>query len=165
VDDAPPVGIGERPQELRSHPVGELLVEGSAAVPGEELADVPAGDAFGHDERHLALMGDVIDLDDVLVVEAGHSPRLLLEALAEGGYLGVAPVKRLERDGTPEDGVLRFVDDRHPAGAQRALYPVTSPQEGPDRGFQSLTTFDRACPRTQLYSPEGAPGKLAAVRA
>src|SRR5215210_5696675 len=85
--------------------------------------------------------------------------------LAERRYLGVALVQRLQRDGTPEYGVLRLVDDRHPAGAQRALYPVATPQEGSDRGFQRLITSDRACPGMQLYSHGGVPGTVQTGRA
>jgi hypothetical protein len=51
VDDAASVGVGERPQELRRHPAGELLVQVSVAVPAEELPDVLSGDALGHDKR------------------------------------------------------------------------------------------------------------------
>ena len=126
VDDAPPVGVGERPQELRRHPPNELLVQPPPAVLTEEVPDVPAGHALDHDKRHLAVLGNVVDLYDVLVVEGGHRPRLLPEAPPERGHFGVAVVQGLERDGTTEDGVLRLVDDRHPAGPERALYPVTS---------------------------------------
>lgn len=55
-----------------------------------------------------------VRLDDVLVVQRGHDPRLLLEARPEGGVFGIAEVKRLQGHATPEDCVLRLVDDGHP---------------------------------------------------
>lgn len=63
----------------------------------------------------------------------------------------------LQRDGTTEDVVFSPVDDRHPTGTERALYPVTSCEDRSNRRFQPLTTFDRTgtlecnkyiCPKT-----------------
>ena len=139
VDDAPPVGVGEREQELLGYPLHELLVQAAAAPVGEEVADVPAGDALDHDEGHLAILGDVVDLYDVLVVQGGHRAGLLPEAPPERGHLGVFVVEGLQRDGAAEDVVFRPVDDRHPTGTERALYLVTPRKDRSDRGFQPLT--------------------------
>jgi hypothetical protein len=95
VDDAPPVGIGERQQELLGHPLHELLVQPAATSVGEQVAHVPAGDAFDHDEGYLAVLGDVVDLHDVLVVQRGHRAGLLPEAPLERGQLGVLIVEGL----------------------------------------------------------------------
>jgi hypothetical protein len=63
----------------------------------------------------------------------------------------------LQRDGATEDVVFSPVDDRHPTGTERALYPVTSCEDRSYRRFQPLTTFDRTgtlkrnkyiCPQT-----------------
>jgi hypothetical protein len=63
----------------------------------------------------------------------------------------------LQRDGTTEDVVFSPVDDRHPTGTERALYPVTSCEDRSNRRFQSHTTFERTgtlernkyiCPKT-----------------
>ena len=123
----------------------------------EEIPEIPARDTFDNDEGQLAILGDVVDLNYVLVVQGGHRTGLLPEAPPERGHLGVVVMECLQCDGTTEDVVFSPVDDRHPTGTERALHPVTSCEDRSNRRFQLLTTFDRTgtlecnkyiCPKT-----------------
>jgi hypothetical protein len=145
-------------QKLYPHPPYELLIEvPAAAATTEEIPEIPARDTFDNDKWHLAILGDVVDLDYVLVIQGGHRAGLLPEAPPERWHLGEVMMEGLQRDGTPEDIVFSPVDERHPTGTERALYPVTSCEDRSNRRFQPLTTFDRTgslecnkyiCPKT-----------------
>jgi hypothetical protein len=138
------VGIGERVQKLHRHPLYDLLIEASAAAATtEEVPEIPARDTFDNDEGHVAILEDVVYLHDVLVIQGCHGAGLLPETPPERGHLGVMVMEGLQRDGTTEDIVFGPVDDRHPTGTERALYPVTSCKDRSNRRFQPLTTFDR----------------------
>src|ERR687896_41300 len=93
VYEPPPMSIGERVQKLYRHPPYELLIEAPAAAATattEEIPEIPARDTFDNDEGQLAILGDVVDLNYVLVVQGGHRTGLLPEAPPERGHLGVA---------------------------------------------------------------------------
>ena len=131
-------------QKLPRHSPYELLIEApAAAATTDEVPEIPARDTFDNDEGHLAILGDVVYLDYVLVIQGGHRAGLLPEAPPERGHLGVVVMEGLQRNGTTQDIVFSPVDDRHPTGTERALYPVTSCEDRSNRRFQSLTTFDR----------------------
>jgi hypothetical protein len=113
VNDPAPVRVIESPQELSYHPPREPLTQTPLGRALERASHVLPVDVLGHDERNLAVLTDVVDLDDVLVVQGSHYPRLLLEARPERYLLRVARVKRFQGYATPEDRVLRLVDDGH----------------------------------------------------
>src|SRR4029079_8143740 len=77
VDDAGAVRGVERAQELAHHAHDLPRLEAHAAV--EALLQVLAPDEGHDDERDLALLAEVVHLDDVRMVEARDRLRLLLE--------------------------------------------------------------------------------------
>ena len=131
-------------QKLDRHSPHGLLIEAPAAAATitEEVPEISARDTLDDDEGHLAILGDVVYLDYVLVIQGGHRAGLLPEATPESGHLGIVVMEGFQRDGTTEDVVFGPVDDRHPTGTERALHPVTSCEDGSNRRFQPLTTFD-----------------------
>ncbi len=68
VDDPAPVRVVERLQELPDHPPRESLTQTALGRTLEHAPHVLPFDVLGHDERNLAVLADVVDLDDVLVV-------------------------------------------------------------------------------------------------
>ena len=99
------------------------LVRGHAA----QLAECPAGHVLHHDVRPPVLrFTGVVDADHVRVREPRRQPRLAQEPLAEGGVAGQVFGEQLERYRPMQLLVLREVDGRHAAVAERALEPVAA---------------------------------------
>src|SRR3712207_6647724 len=102
------MGVLERLQKLPNHSPGEPFAQTPLGRTLEHAANVLPFDVLGDDKRYLAILADVVDLDDVLMVQRSHHPRLLLEARPESGLLGVAAVERFQGYATSEDCVLRL---------------------------------------------------------
>src|SRR4030095_2437947 len=109
------------------------------------------------------------DRDDVGMVEHGRRPRLAHKALAEVLVLSEQVGEQLERDLVPEAGVLRAVDDAHPASPEQSLDPIAGEFRANTRHNRHLRgsntvsarlLFSSACPIGPLRTPS-----LAAVSA
>ena len=115
----------------------------------EQGLERAAVDPLHRDRRDLAVVDDVVDLDDVRVLEARQHPRLLGEH-ALGAALGAEPLRRdLDRDVPVELLLAREVDGAHAAV--------------PDLGEQAVAGQLRvACVRGALCGRVQQVGKLPA---
>ena len=72
-----------------------------------------------HDEvGDAAILADLIDGDDVVVLDGGGSSGLAEKALAVGGPGGDARQHGLDRHGAQQDGVVALKHHAHAAGAE-----------------------------------------------
>lgn len=74
---------------------------------------------------------DVVDLDEVVVVEARGSPRLAQESLASGLIPSRVATHQLDRHFAIEKLVAGLPHSGHPAAAELALEDVATLVEGP----------------------------------
>ncbi len=122
VDDPARVGVVEGRRDLAheaDHPLGleagPFLEDGADRLPLHELHG---------EERHLVLLADVEQGDDVGVGQRPRDPRLLVEALLERPVLraprGDVEADRLDRQGALDEGVEGLVDGPHGAEAEGA---------------------------------------------
>ena len=114
VDDAAGVAVVERLGDLR--PDVEDVAEAERTF-AQERPQVRAGQDR-HDEKESPLVpAEVVDRDDGRVVHLRDDLGLSLESLL--GVLREVPGRdQLDRDLAVQDGVLRAVDDAHPAAPQ-----------------------------------------------
>ena len=114
VDDAAGVAVVERLGDLR--PDVEDVAEAERAF-AQELPQVRAGQDRHDEEERPLVPAEVVDRDDAGVVHLRDDLGLALEALL--GVLREVPGRdQLDRDLAVQDGVLRAVDDAHPAAAE-----------------------------------------------
>ncbi len=87
----------------------------------EQLLHRLALDVLHGEEQLPAVLADVVDVADVLVMDARLGARLAVEALAQAGSRGDLAGQELERDRAIEGQVRGQVDLAHPALAEPAL--------------------------------------------
>jgi hypothetical protein len=113
VDDAAPMGRGERRQDLtRDAKAARQWQRALQALPQRR-----AGDQL-HDQIVVA---DVVQRADVRMIQRGDRPRLVHEPLAGGDVVDDAARQHLDRHGAIEPGIAGFVHLAHPAGADPGL--------------------------------------------
>ena len=88
---------------------------GKGAFTSDDGFQVTALDVFHDDVLPVAVVAQVIHGDDVGMAEVGRRLRLAHKALLEGGVLGKTFAQDFYGHDAVEHGVLRFVDQRHPA--------------------------------------------------
>ena len=93
----------------------------------DPLADRDPLDVFEGDVVVRPVLADAVDPRDVLVVELGRGPALLVEPLDDLGVARLVRRQELQGDVPIELGVVRAEDGAHPADADRLLE-----QECPD---------------------------------
>jgi hypothetical protein len=96
---------------------------------GDRLAPQPLVERLAVEERHhhvrpAAVLADVQDRDDVVVVELGGGAGLAQEPLAVDSAGGERRLERLDRDLAAEPRVLGEVHRAHPALAELAEHEV-----------------------------------------
>ena len=127
VDDAGLVRVVERAQEL-AHEAHELPgLEAQVVV--EAVLEVLAADELHDDEGDVALLAEIVDLDDVRMIEARDRLRLLLEPdriLARHLFVEVALDDGLDRDRAVQLRVERLVHHAHRPAADLALQLVAA---------------------------------------
>src|SRR4028118_593724 len=105
VDDPAPVCVFECLQELPDHSPSKPLAQTTLGRALEHASHVLPFYVLRNDERNLALLADVVDLNDILMVQGSHHPRLLLEARPERRLHSVAAVERFQGYATPAECV------------------------------------------------------------
>ncbi len=81
-------------------------------------------DQLEHEEGNPVLVAEVEDLEDVGMLETGDRPRLLLEPLAIGRFVGEDVGQDLDRHVAIEGGVVGAVDRSHAATTDSLQDPV-----------------------------------------
>ena len=88
---------------------------------GEALADEVL-----HDDEGRAVVGDA-EIDGgrhVVVLQRPRRLGLALEPAQDVAALGEVAAQELDREAPPDDGVVRLVDDAHPAAREQTNDPV-----------------------------------------
>jgi hypothetical protein len=127
LDDARVVRKVERVQQLAHDPHAFLPVELPAR--GQSGLQLIAADELHDEVGDVAFFAKVVDLDDVRVIEPGHSVRLAHESHREilGGLLvELADQNGLDRHLAVKLGIERLVDDAHRPLAEDTLELVTT---------------------------------------
>ena len=114
VDDAAGVAVVERLGDLR--PDVEDVAEAERAF-AQERPQIRARQDRHDEEQGPFVPPEVVDGHDAGVVHLGHDLGLALEALL-GVLREVAGRDELDRDLAVQDGILRAIDDAHPAAPQ-----------------------------------------------
>src|SRR5207245_2864167 len=123
VDQTPLVGEIQGRRHLRAYGKRLLHREGGALL--DQVLEAAPLDEFHHDVVIVAVLADVVDIDDVgMRAEAGRKLGLLLEALQEGLILGELGAKDLDGDGAAEATVDGAINDRHAALTYRLQQPI-----------------------------------------
>ncbi len=137
VDDAAGVAVVERLGDLR--PDVEDVAEAQRAF-AQERPQVRAGQDRHDEEESPFIPAEVVDRDDAGVVHLGDDLGLALEALL--GVLREVP-GRDELDGhlAVQDGILRSVDDAHPAAPQLGEDLVAVGELCPDHRHRLIHRF------------------------
>ncbi len=118
VDDALGMGGLQRLGDLERHGRCRFRWEG-ASFEDPVLQGATGQVLHGDVVRVARVLAAVVDRDDVRVREGGGALRLTLEALHELLVVGVTAAHHLERHVPVQDVVVREVNLRHPAAAER----------------------------------------------
>src|SRR5262249_37440804 len=95
----------------------ESFIEGQRAT-SEALSQRLAIEVLHHQVIPAAFLPDVVEGANMRVVEGGNSARLAFEALADLRPFSGVRRKHLDRDGTVQTRIARFVDFAHAARAE-----------------------------------------------
>ena len=88
---------------------------------GQHIAQRLAGHQLHRHPGGCVVLPEVVDPGDIGMLDEGHRARFLAEAGAGLRVLGVFGAQGANRDRAAVFEIARLVDDRHPAGAQRAI--------------------------------------------
>ena len=128
VDEPGGVRRGQRGRELT--PEVDHLARGQPPAPRELLRERLAVDVLHRDEQARLVAAGVVDLHDVRVRDARGEPRLAQEPGPKALVVGQVLREHLERDRPSEHRVVREIDGRHTAAAERALDRVPATAGG-----------------------------------
>jgi hypothetical protein len=124
VDEAPPVDRREAAQRLPGDP-DHLRRLHEARPPDPVLERLPL-EELHRDVVPLGLLARLVDGDQVVVLDRGERAGLPEEALAFLLGFDELGAHHLERDGPPQDEVLRVEDHAHPAAPEHLEDPVVA---------------------------------------
>ena len=100
-------------------------VNRQAALALEQIGEAFADEVL-HDDEGRAVVGDA-EIDGgrhVVVLQRPRGLGLALEPAQDVAALGEVAAQELDREAPPDDGVVRLVDDAHPAPREQANNPV-----------------------------------------
>ena len=121
MDDPLRVGLGEGIGYLDA-PLDDPVV--GDRLPRDLVFERLPFEQLHGDERDAVVLIDLVDGADVGVVERRGGSRLAQEALERSFVFGHALGEELECHLAPQLGVLRGVDDTHPATPETIEYPI-----------------------------------------
>ncbi len=146
-------------RDVRGHPArhGAVLLE-----PVDEAAPL---DELHHDVAELAVLTDVVDPHDVLVLEEGHGLSLGLEPGLEAGLRRVLGEEDLDGPPDLEALVKGPIDAGHPAFAEGAGEEVAAVVDGGQRRHAARVGLEqRGRPVLRCHGPRRKPPPLGARR-
>ncbi len=111
----------QSPADLACDPQG--LGHGQPSLALQPMLQALAPESLHHQVGSAALLADLVDRDDVVVLERGRHLGLAEEAdpHQRTGHLGL---EHFHRHPTPQDRIFRLEDQAHPAGAEQAEDPI-----------------------------------------
>ena len=121
------MGVGEREGGQNAAHDRERTRHGQGALPPDEILQRLALDVFHHDVVTVAVVTDIVDLDDIGVREPRRAAGLVGQARDVGGIGGELGMQDLDGHAASQAQVLGQVNAGHAAGAegaQQAVAPV-----------------------------------------
>jgi len=119
VNDALAVRVGQGARGLRNDMA--RLLGGEPSVDGHVLVQILALDELQRQQVRAVDLGEFVDGDDVLMVQAGSAACLAAEALDNLGPVGKIGLQDLERHGAAEVDIHGAVNRSHAAGGDIGL--------------------------------------------
>ena len=129
-------------------------VNRQAALAVEQVGEALADEVL-HDDEGRAVVGDA-EIDGgrhVVVLQRPRRLGLALEPAQDVAALGEVAAQELDREAPTDDGVVRLVDDAHPAPREQANDPVLPPTISPMR-VASAATFIATSPNRRGSCPD-----------